>query len=1043
MRKLLLLLTGVVFFATQALAQQRTITGKVTDDKGNGVADASVVVKGTTLGTTTKADGMYSITVPATATTLVFSAVGMPSTEVAIGKNTVVNTELKSEEKALSEVVVTSLGIRRDKKSLVYNPSVLKGEELNAAHTTNVTNALAGGKVPGLRVSGSGGAFTGSSIIIRGFTTLTGSNQPLFVIDGIPVDNSGGGSPLQNGPSVSNRLIDINPEDIESMTVLKGGSATVLYGSRGANGIILITTKKGKAGTKSSIQYSSTFAIENVNRTPDYQNEYAQGNSGAFSPTAQTSWGPRINGQTITNAYNPATNTNTRTEVLAAYPNNVTDIFRGGINWQNNLSFAGGSDKSTFRFSYGHNRNTGVIPSNVLTRHNFSLNATSKVNNYLNVSASAAYSINNSRRSQQGNQLSNPLFRGWFTPRSYDLSGVAFEDAAGNQRYPLGEDNPYWTLKHNRYRDEINRLIANVALDFKLNSWLNLNYKIGTDVYSTFTHAYDQIGARGGASTSANGVGGIRETRGNYRSLNSNAYLIGNKKLGNWNLTGIVGNEYTQVFSNGASLDGKGVIVRDFEQLANTTTFSPSPSFGSSKSRFIGLYGDFSFGYKSFFTVNLTGRNDWVSVFKPGFNSYFYPGGGVSLNVTELFPEMKNKVVENLKFRFTKAKLGKAGNIIYGTDSYFGGGASADGFGPNISFPFNGQQAFTLSNSAGNPLLGPEFTTNTDFGVDLSLFKGRLVFDFTTYKYFSTGLIFAVPNSATAGITSVIKNAGDMTTRGIELGVNIVPIKAKEFTWTIDVNYTQFKSKVGKLAPGVANIFLGGFTTPNIRLVEGDEYGQIYGNAYQRDTKTGKIIVGANGLPLITSGVQKIGNPNPKYQIGITNTFNFKTFSFSFLMDYKKGGDLYSRNIADLQRNGVALETAEFPRYDAAGVLQKPYIFDAVFANGTPNTVFVSAQDYFGNSGKYAAAEGFIYNTTWFRVREASISYRLPADVLRKTPFGNAELSVFGRNLFLNAPNYPHLDPEQNALGISNAQGLEFNALPQTRSMGVGLKLSF
>jgi TonB-linked SusC/RagA family outer membrane protein len=1043
MRKLLLLLTGVVFFATQALAQQRTITGKVTDDKGSGVADASVVVKGTTLGTTTKADGTYSIAVPATATTLIFSAVGMPSMEVAIGKNTVVNAALKSEEKALSEVVVTSLGIRRDKKSLVYNPSVLKGEELNVAHTTNVTNALAGGKVPGLRVQGSGGSFTGSSIIIRGFTTMTGSNQPLFVIDGIPVDNSGGGSPLQNGPSVSNRLIDINPDDIESMTVLKGGSATVLYGSRGANGIILITTKKGKSGSKNSIQYSSTYSIENVNRTPDYQNEYAQGNSGVFSAVAQTSWGPRMVGQSVSTAYDPITNTNTRTEVLKAYPNNVTDMFRGGINWQNNLSFSGGSDKSTFRFSYGHNRNTGVLQNNVLTRHNFSLNASSKVNNYLTVTASGTYAINNSRRSQQGNQLSNPLFRGWFTPRSYDLSGLAFEDAAGNQRYPLGEDNPYWTLKHNRYRDEINRFIGNVGLDFRLNSWLNFNYKIGTDVYSTFTHGYDQIGARGGANTSANAVGGIRETRANYRSINSNAYLIGNKKLGNWNITGIVGNEFTQVYTNFAQLDGKGIIVRDFEQLANTTTFSPAPGNSSAKSRIIGLYGDFSFGYKNIFTFNVTGRNDWASVFKPGLNSYFYPGGGVSLNVTELFPETKSKVLENLKFRFAKAKLGKAGNILYGTDSYFAGAASADGFGPTISFPFNGQQAFTLSNAAGNPLLGPEFTTNTDFGIDLSLFKGRLVFDFTKYKNLSTGLIFGVPNSATAGITSVTQNAGNITTRGVELGVNIIPVKAKEFSWTVDVNYTQFKSVVGKLAPGVSNIFLGGFTTPNIRLVEGDEYGQIYGNAYQRDTKTGKIIVGANGLPLITSGVQKIGNPNPKYQLGITNTFTFKTFTLSFLLDYKKGGDQYSRNLADLQRNGVAIETAEFPRYDAAGVVTTPYLFDAVYANGQPNTTYVSAQNYFGNSGKYAAAEGFIYNTTWFRVREASVSYRLPSELLRKTPFGNAELSVFGRNLFLNSPNYPHLDPEQNALGISNAQGLEFNALPQTRTMGMGLKLSF
>jgi TonB-linked SusC/RagA family outer membrane protein len=974
--------------------------------------------------------------------------VGMPAMEVAIGKNNVVNAYLKSEEKALSEVVVTSLGIRRDKKSLVYNPSTIKGEELNAAHTTNVTNALAGGKVPGLRVQGSGGSFTGSSIIIRGFTTMTGSNQPLFVIDGIPVDNSGGGSPLQAGPSVSNRLIDINPEDIESMTVLKGGSATVLYGSRGANGIILITTKKGKAGTKNSIQFSSTFGLETVNRTPDYQNEYAEGNNGVFSAVAQTSWGPKITGQTVTTAYDPVTNTNTRSEVLQAYPNNVTDMFRGGLNWQNNIAFSGGKEGQTFRFSYGNTRNTGVLQNNVLTRHNFSLNASSKVNNYLTVSASGTYSINNSKRSQQGNQLSNPLFRGWFTPRSYNLSGIAFENAAGEQRYPLGEDNPYWTLKHNRYRDEINRFIGNVTLDFKLNPWLNFNYKVGTDAYSFFSHAYDQVGARGGANTGApltaqGGIGGVREVRNTYRSLNSNAYFIANKKFNNWNTTAIVGTEFTQVYSTAAQLDGKGIIVRDFEQLSNTTTYSPSPGNGSSKSRIVGLYGDFSVGYKNIFTVNFTGRNDWASVFKLGFNSYFYPGGGLSLNVTELFPEMKNKVIENLKLRLAKAKLGKAGNIVYGTDSYFAGAGAADGFGPSITFPFNSQQGFSLSNTAGNPLLGPEFTSNTDFGVDLSLFKGRLVFDFTRYKNKSTDLIFNVPNSATAGITQSTQNAGTINTKGIELGVNIIPLKAKDFTWTIDFNYTQFKSMVGKLAPGVTNIFLGGFTTPNIRLVEGDEYGQIYGNAYQRDIKTGKIIVGANGLPLITSGVQKIGNPNPKYQIGITNTFNFKTFTFSFLLDYKKGGDQYSRNLADLQRNGVALETAEFPRFDAAGAATTPYLFDAVYANGTPNTTYVSAQNYFGNSGKYAAAEGFIYNTTWFRVREASMSYKLPSEVLRKTPFGNAELSVFGRNLYLRAPNYPHLDPEQNALGISNAQGLEFNALPQTRSMGVGLKLSF
>lgn len=1042
MRKLFLLLMGVVFFASQALAQ-RTVTGKVTDEKGNPLGNVSVLVRGTTTGTTTKADGTYSLDIPANAKALVFSSVDMSPVELAVGTANQINATLKAEDKTMSEVVVTAFGIKKDKKTLGYGVTQVSAEELTRSHTTNITNSLAA-KVPGVRVQGSGGSFTSSSILIRGFTTFSGSNQPLFVVDGIPIDNSGGGSPLQNGPSTSSRAIDINQEDIESMSVLKGASAAVLYGSRAANGVILITTKKGKAGTKNSIQFSSTYQVEGVNRTPDYQNEYAQGNSGVFSPTASTSWGPRITGQTVTNAYDPATNTNTRTEQLAAYPNNITDIFQHGINWQNNLAFSGGTDKNTFRFSYGYLRNTGVIANNKLTRHNFSLNTSSKVNNYLTVSVSANYSNNASKRTQQGNQLSNPLFRGWFTPRSYNLTGLAFENAVGDQRYPMGEDNPYWTIKHNRYNDEINRFIGNVSFNFKLTKWLQADYKIGTDVYSVFRHGYDQIGARGGANTTANGVGGIVENRNNYRSLNSNGFFTATKRYKSWTGTAIVGTEFQQIYSNAATLNGKGVIIRDFEQLSNTTTFSPAPASGQSKTRLLGLYGDFAIGYKSIFNLNVTLRNDWSSTFKIGNNSYLYNGISGSINITELFPSIKGKAIENIKIRGNVASVGKAGDFVYSTDSYFGGAGSADGFGPTIAFPFNGIQGFSLSNSAGNAGLGPEFTKNKEIALDVSLFKGRLNFEVTRYGQKSRNLIFAVPVSATAGITSVVKNAGNLTNNGVELGVTATPIKSKSFSWNLNFTYTQFKAIVDKLETGVTNIFLGGFTTPNVRLVVGDEYGQIYGNAYQRDASKGnKIIVGANGLPLITSGVQKIGNPNPKWVGGLTNTFTYKGLSLTVLLEYRKGGDMYSRNIADLQRNGVAKETAEFPRYDASGVLQKPYLFDAVYANGQPNTTYVSAQDYYGNSGIFAAAEGFIFNTTWFRIREASIDYVVPSSVLRKLPFGSASFSVFGRNLFLHAPDYPHLDPEQNALGVSNAQGLEFNALPQTRSIGVGIKLSF
>jgi TonB-linked SusC/RagA family outer membrane protein len=1032
---------SIVLSATSIWAQ-RTVTGKVTDDKGTAIPNVSVVVKGTNTGTVTKSDGSYSLTIPANAKTLVFSSVDLGTQEITVGSQQSINVTLRGEEKAMTEVVVTAFGIRRDKKSLGYGVTQLNTQQVTQAHTTNITNALTG-KIPGVRISGSGGSFSGSSIIIRGFSTFIGSNQPLFVVDGVAIDNGGGGNALQTGPVNSNRGIDINQDDIESITVLKGPSAAALYGSRASNGVILITTKKGRVNQKNAIQFSTSYQIEQVNRFPDYQNQYAQGIGGAFNYTTNSSWGPEIKGQTV-QAYNPLTDLNDRPEVLAAYPDNVRDIFQNGYNWQSNLGFSGGNDKTAYRFSYGYLKNEGVLPNNILNRHNFTINTSSKITNKLTSGFSATYTNNASRRTQQGNQLSNPLFRGWFTPRSYNLSGIAWEDAIGNQRYPMGEDNPYWTIKNNRYNDEINRIFGNFNFNLKLLSWLQADYKFGGDFFSTFRHGYDQVGDRGQANTNAGGAGAVLETRNQFRSISSNFYLTAMKRFKDFSVVGIVGNEISQSYSRSATMIGRGIIIRDFEQIKNTTTIA-TPSVGSTKFRLVGLYGDLTVGYKSIASVDATLRSDWASTFKPGNNQYFYPSAAVSVNLTELFPSIKSNVIDNVKIRGNISKVGKAGtDFIYATDSYYTGASSADGFGPQILYPFNGLQAFTLSNTAGNAELAPEFTNNKELGIELSFFKNRLNFDFTTYKQKSTQLIFPVPVSAPSGITAVYKNAGDMSTKGIELAVNGTPIKTSLIQWDINANYTQFKSKVDRLAPGVQNIFLGGFTTPNIRLVEGDEYGQIYGNAYQRDTKTGKIIVGANGLPLITSGVQKIGNPNPKFLIGVTNTITIKGFSLSFLIDYKKGGDQYSRNLADLRRNGAAKETAEFPRYDASGVLQKPYVFDAVYASGQPDTTHLSAEQYWGNNGVFSAAEGFIFETTWFRIREASISYTIPANILRKTPFGSAELSIFGRNLYLHAPHYPHLDPEQNVLGVSaqGAQGLEFNALPQTRTMGVSLRLS-
>ena len=1048
MKKLLQSLFILLLIASSAMAQDRTITGTVTDtEDGKPLPGVTVKIKGTQTGTQTGADGKYAVKVNSSATTLEFSYLGYVAKSVTLGAGNVVNVSLASDSKALNEVVVTSFGIQRDKKMIGYSTTKINAEELTTSKSTNVTNELVA-KVPGVRATGSGGAFTGSGVIIRGMTTFTGSNQPLYVVDGVPIDNGGGATPLQSGPSLSNRAVDINPEDIENIVVLKDAAATSTYGSRGASGVILITTKKGKKNEKGTITVSSSYNVGNINRLPEYQNEYAQGSNGILnsgnvaSPgsAVNTSWGPKIMGQAYTNAYG-------QPSILTAYPDNVKDIFKQSYNFQNNISFAGGTDKSTFRVAYGNSTETYVIDNNKLKRNNITVNATTDITSKLTVGTSFTYTNSNSIRTLQGNQLSNPLFRGWFTPRSYDLTGLPFEDAFGVQTFPFAEDNPYWTIKHNKYNDEVNRLVGNVNAQYKFNDWINADLKIGSDFYALQSKGFDEVGNRGGGFTGATArlIGGVIDRSNALRNLTSYFTINAKKKFGDFNLIGTIGNEINQNYSNNMSITGYDVVVPGFTNIKNTLSYDPFQ--GSSKERLMGVFADFVVDYKGYLSLNLKGRNDWSSTLPSQNRSFFYPGAALSFLVTDAFPELKDgKYIDQIKLRVSAGEVGKGTNP-YSTLTYYDKSSAGDGTGAEIIFPFDGLAGYTLNDGAGNPELTPEFTREISYGTEMSFFKGRLALDATYYTRNTRSVILSVPYSAASGVTSVVQNAGKLKTKGFEFMLSGTPLKTLDFSWDISVNFTKFKSTVESLAPGVSNIILAGFTTPNIRLVAGDEYGQIYGSAYQRNA-AGQILINPNtGLPLASANVEKIGNPNPDYTAGISNNFRYKDFSLSFLIDIRKGGDQYSRNIADIQRNGAAKETGEFPRFEADNVTQtRPYRFEGVYASGPnagqPNTTQVRAQDYYGNLGKYVAAEGYIYDTSWFRIREAALGYRLPQTLLGKSPFRSVEIGVFGRNLYLKAKNYPHFDPEQNAFGVSNAQGLEFNSLPSTRTVGVNLKLS-
>ncbi|MDG2432852.1 outer membrane beta-barrel protein, partial [Flavobacterium sp.] len=575
--------------------------------------------------------------------------------------------------------------------------------------------------------------------------------------------------------------------------------------------------------------------------------------------------------------------------------------------------------------------------------------------------------------------------------------------------------------------------------------WLNADFRIGTDFYNLNSAGFDEIGNRGAGNVQGSTlVGGLIERSTNVHNVNQYFTLNANKKVGDFTFSGSLGNEFNNNYSFASAVTGISLVIPGFANLSNAVTYNPSSSIAQSK--LFGLFADAVVEYKNFLSVNVKARNDWSSTLAPGNNSIFYPAVSGSFVLTEAIPALKQSNKINLiKFRASLGEVGK-GAPVYSTETYFERANPLDGFGPQIVFPFNGNAGFTKSNVAGNAALTPEFTREFAVGTEMAFFSNRLSLDATYYKRNTRNVILSVPVSAASGVTNVLQNAGKLSTKGLEIALSGTPIKTQNFSWEVGVNYTQFKSVVDELAPGVTNIFLGGFVTPNIRLVAGDQYGQIYGSAYQRNAAGQMLINPATGLPLQTAGVEKIGNPNPDFTMGITSTVSYKNFSFFALLDVRQGGDQYSRNIADVQRNGVAAETAEFPRFQADNVtVTTPYLYQGVYASGPnagqPNVTNVSAQAYYGNTGKYIAAEGFIYDTSWFRVREVSMSYKLSATMLKNSPFKQFEIGAFGRNLFLSAPNYPHFDPEQNALGVSNAQGLEFNSLPNTRTVGFNLKV--
>ena len=1066
MKRTLLMSVMLMFtFLNGVLAQTRTISGRVTDQKTNeGLPGVTVLVKGTTNGASTNSDGAFSLAVPEAGGSLIFSSVGYVSQERAIGSETTYTVGLAVDVKELSEVVVTSFGREQEKKAIGFAVSEVKGRELTQARATNISNSLTA-KVAGVRVQAANGMVgASSSIFIRGMTTFTSSNQPLFVVDGIPIDNGGGGNALQNGVSNSNRAIDINQDDVESISVLKGPAAAVLYGSRAASGAIIISMKKGAryGAKKQSVSITSNYNIVQVGRLPDYQNTYGQGNLGTFRPLSNSSWGPAATGQAVTNFRGEQ-------EELTINPNNVKDLFKQGFNFQNNLALSGATDRLRYYASYGNLKETGILSNNELNRNTLTFTGSAQLTDKLRSGTSVIYTNNQSQRTPQGNVLANPFFRTWFLPRSYDINRYPFELPGGGQQgaavagsftpnntWFSNDDNPLWTIKNNTYQDEINRIVGNVSLGYDFTPWLSLDYKLGVDTYNQVSQAVNGRGSRGvSIAGGAALLGNLQDNT--FTRTEISSYLTANLKhdiTEDFNIRLLLGNEINQRKSVDIGVLGSDLQVRYFNNINNALSFQP---FGDrTNRRLVGFFGDLALGYRNFATLTLSGRNDRSSTFVanngvPGKNSYFYPGASASVVLSDALPMLKSSTTVSLvKLRAAAAKVGREAPI-YVTDTYYAASNNpADGFGPNIAYPFRNQLGQSLSNTGGNSNLGPEFTTSYEGGVDLGFFGGRVAVEATYYQQRSTDLIFDVPVAASSGFSSYYRNAGIAEAKGIELLVSTTPIKTANFTYTNSFNFSRVRNTVVELAVGVPQITLGGFVTPSTRLIAGQPYGVIFGSVFERERvdekgrPQGKLLLTQNGRTRLASDNQIIGDPNPNWVGGLTNNFSYKGLTLSTLLDIRYGGDIISRNVSDLRRQGAAKET---------GDRSKTFVIDGVIPNlnadgsasGTfrANNVQITAENYFDDLYGFGRAEFVVFDASWLRLREVALNYVLPKALTDKTFLGSVEVGLNARNVFLYAPNVPHIDPEVNAQGQSNSQGLEFNALPQSRTYGGSIRLSF
>ncbi len=1122
MKKPLILITLFAFFGFQLVAQTVNIAGTVTTaEDGTSLPGVAVVVKGTTVGTITDENGVYNLVVPADAETLQFMFVGMKTQEVAISGQSTIDIVLERDVLGLDEVVITGFGTNRSKKALGYAVQDVSGEELEQAREQNIVNSLQG-KLAGVQITGSSGNVSSSSrIVIRGMSTLGGNNQPLFVVDGVYIINSYSSLGPWSGTDYGNSALDLNPSDIESVSVLKGANAAALYGSRAVNGVVLITTKSGKlkAGGRKGlgITFETNWQWSNPLKLPKYQNKYGQGYGGEFAyedgdwggiwDGIDESWGPELDyivqaedlqpggklewavnagypqtvGQVLTlpqfdSPYDAVSGVRTPTPWIS-HPDNVKNVFETGLTITNTLTLQGADEKGDFRLSLGDQNVKGFIPNTDLRKTNVTMAAGYNVTNRLRAYGSGTYISNRSDNIVSSGYTSAGILQSlsqWFG-RQVDTQVLKDRwqepDPINPGRYfnwnHSYHDNPYWTLNKNTNSRKRNRLLGNINFKYDITDFLSVDLLGGIDTYS------EEILER-------RAMGSNDWPRGRFTSrLNTRSQILGrgklnfNKTFGDFDVVGVLGGEYTSNRYHSNNTYVSELIIPDLYAVSNAAV-AATTGLSTSETELQSVFGTVNLGYRNYLFLDLTGRNDWSSTLPVDNNSYFYPSVSLGWVVTETFG-FTNNVLSYLKLRGSYAEVGGSAGpyALQGTFS--------------ASDPFNGQPRLTYTNTLPPQSLKPQRKKSIEAGLEMKFFNNRIRFDGTFYKENTTNQIINLDISRMSGFSRTTINAGNLENKGVEIILGATPVQTSNFSWDLTVNWSRNRNMVVELYTDPVTdeemldyyLYYGSWGSYVYARV-GEPYGQLMGNSIVRENATihykdadetvvdyveytGRPVMQTNGRYIRTPQRTLLGNVMPDWFGGFSNSFSYKNFNFSFLIDFRKGGVQYS--ITDWFGNyaGVMEVTAETnandmnvrdPVADGGGVLVADGVYGRLNSDGTVQFIDASGTDVTSpvTNTSYAEAQTFyetdywgkpglsVFDASFVKLREVVAGYTFR----NITPWlSNINISLVGRNLWLIHDNMPHVDPENGISAGNSSVGMNSTPIPTARTIGFNLKVAF